>query len=178
MTNLLENRWVASAQIYSREPSWADEIFREFHQDEETWEGSEYGTLIGINLINYRGMLQKRLEESLSHLSEQIPDSHTQQPSSGESTTTSEDLRQRLANANDYFHRKATEVFNDESALDLLVTMHQDIVVDISTFDLCENGLPLAKLTAANFCEVGARVIYITEAGQQFIESLRSNERI
>ena len=47
--------------------------------------------------------------------------------------------------------------------------------VDISDFDACDGGLPLAKLTAANFCEVGAKVIHITEAGQRFIDSLRDH---
>ena len=95
-----------------------------------------------------------------------------------DSRDTAENLRHRLANANDYFHRKASEVFNDVAALELLDTMDRDVVVDISDFNFCEDGLPLAKLTAANFCEVGATVIHITEAGQRFIESLRSNGRI
>ena len=94
----------------------------------------------------------------------------------GDTTKSAENLRQRLANANDYFRRKATEVFNDEAALGLLDAMYQDVVVDISTFNACENGLPLARLTAANFCEVGAKVIYITEAGQRFIDTLRAHE--
>ena len=90
-----------------------------------------------------------------------------------DTSSVTEDLRQRLANANDYFHRKATEVFNDKAALELLKVMYRDVVMEISNFDGCENGIPLAKLTAANFCEVGAKVIYITEAGQRFIDSLR-----
>ena len=85
---------------------------------------------------------------------------------------STESLRQRLANANDYFQRKANEVFNDEAALGLLAAMYRDVVVDIAEFDPCENGMALAKLTAANFCEVGAKVIYITKAGQRFIESI------
>ena len=87
-----------------------------------------------------------------------------------------EHMRQRLANANDYFRRKASEVFNDKAALDLLEVMHRDVVVDISDLDICEHGLSLAKLTAANFCEIGAKVVYITEAGQRFMNSLRAQE--
>ena len=34
----------------------------------------------------------------------------------------------------------------------------------------------MAKLTAANFCEVGANVIYITESGQRFIASIQNHE--
>jgi hypothetical protein len=95
-----------------------------------------------------------------------------------EAVSATEDLRQRLANANDYFHRKATEVYTDKAALELLITMDQDVVLEISDFDTCESGIPLAKLTAANFSEVGAKVIFITEAGQRFIASLRQSGEI
>lgn len=90
----------------------------------------------------------------------------------GGTNNPTESLRQRLANANDYFHRKASEVLNDEAALRLLAAMYKDVVMDISEFDPCENGIPLAKLTAANFCEIGKNVIYITEGGQRFIDSI------
>ena len=89
------------------------------------------------------------------------------------STDSIEIIRQRLANANDYFKRKATEVVSDDSALRLLATLYEAVVVDISEFDSCKDGLSLAKLTAANFCEVGANVIYITESGQRFIDSIK-----
>ena len=90
----------------------------------------------------------------------------------------SESLRHRLENANSHFRRKASAVFGDSCALALLESLYKDVVVDISDFDACENGVSLAKLTAANFCEVGANVIHITEAGQQFIDSLRSHGSI
>ena len=86
---------------------------------------------------------------------------------------STEELRQRLANANDYFKRKATEVVSDDAALRLLATLYKSVVVDISEFDSCKDGLSLAKLTAANLCEVGANVIYITESGQRFIDSIK-----
>ena len=82
-----------------------------------------------------------------------------------------DNLRQRLDNANDYFRRKAAEVYSDESALDLLTILHKAVVVEIADFDPVKDGIPLAKLTAANFCEIGANVIYITEVGQRFMES-------
>ncbi len=85
---------------------------------------------------------------------------------------STEGLRQRLANANDYFRRKASAVVSDEAALRLLAGMYQDTVVEISDFDSCEDGIPMAKLTAANFCEIGENVIYITEAGQRAIEAI------
>ncbi len=91
-------------------------------------------------------------------------------------SSNTKNLQQRLANANDYFRRKASEVFNDNASLKLLEGMYQDVVVEISEFDACEHGLALAKLTAASFCEVGANVIYITEAGQRFIDSIRESK--
>ncbi len=101
---------------------------------------------------------------------------HTQERRTGDSfrdiANSPENISRSLKNANDHFQRKASEVFNDEAALRLLVDIYQDVVVEISDFDSCENGIPLAKLTAANFCEIGENVIYITEAGQKFIESI------
>ena len=94
------------------------------------------------------------------------------------SMSSSENLRHRLENANSYFRRKASAVFNDQAALTLLESLYEDVVVDISDFDACENGVSLAKLTAANFCEVGANVIHITDAGQRFIGSLRDHGQV
>ena len=83
-----------------------------------------------------------------------------------------EGIRQRLDNANRHFRRKAAEVLADEDAVRLLADLYQSVNIALDEFDTCERGFALAKLTAANFCEVGARVIYITEAGQRFIEAL------
>ena len=62
---------------------------------------------------------------------------------------------------------------SDDAALRLLATLYEAVVVDISEFDSCKDGLSLAKLTGANFCEIGANVIYITESGQRFIDSIK-----
>ena len=88
------------------------------------------------------------------------------------SSATPDSLRRRLDNANRYFHRKATEVFCDDAALRLLVAIYEVGVIDLESFDAGKYGVALAKLTAAYFCEIGAKVIYITESGQQFIESI------
>ena len=93
----------------------------------------------------------------------------------GGAGSSTEGLRQRLANANSYFHRKASEVLADDAALKLLAALYQDVVVEISEFDVCKNGISLAKLTAANFAEIGGNVIYITEAGQRFIDSIKDS---
>ena len=87
----------------------------------------------------------------------------------------SRSLQQRLDNANAYFRRKAAEVFTDDAALRLLAALYQDGAIDLADFNSCEHGIPLAKLTAANFCEVGANVIHITESGQHFIESIKAS---
>lgn len=85
-------------------------------------------------------------------------------------------LRQRLDNANNHFRKKAAEVFGDGDAVRLLARLYQAVIVDIADFDACKDGVSLAKLTAANFCEIGAKSIYITEAGQNFIDAINSDE--
>lgn len=82
-------------------------------------------------------------------------------------------LQQRLDNANAYFWRKAAEVFTDDDALRLLAVLYQDSVIDLADFNHGPHGIPLAKLAAANFCEIGANVIYITESGRRFIDSVK-----
>ncbi len=84
-----------------------------------------------------------------------------------------EELRHRLDNANDYFRRKASEVLNDEDALRLLAQLYEAGTLDLTEIDTCKDGIPLAKLTAANFCQIGARIAYITDSGLQFIDSIK-----
>lgn len=121
-----------------------------------------------------------------AHLSSALyPSEHTGTASSVASTSDessssvadpARSLQQRLDNVNSHFRRKATEVFADDVALGLLAVLYQDSVIDLADFNACELGVPLAKLTAANFCEVGANVIYITESGQRFIASIQNHE--
>ena len=85
-------------------------------------------------------------------------------------------LRQRLDNANNHFRKKAAAVFGDGDAVRLLARLYQAVTVDLADFDACKDGVSLAKLTAANFCEIGAKSIYITEAGQNFIDAINSDE--
>lgn len=82
-------------------------------------------------------------------------------------------LRQRLDRVNAYFNRKAAEVCADEAALRLLAVLYQDGIIELAGFDAGKFGVPLARLTAANFCEVGVNVICISEPGQQFIEAIQ-----
>lgn len=99
---------------------------------------------------------------------------HPQVKIRGATPDSTENLRRRLDNVNNHFRRNAGAVFNDEAALMLLARMSRDFVVQIADFDTGKNGIPLAKLTAANFCEIGENVIYITEAGQKFIASIEA----
>ena len=91
---------------------------------------------------------------------------------SDEGSKAFDDLKLRLENANRYFRRMAAAVSNDDEAVELLRSLHADVVVENQAFDFRQNGHALARLTAANFCELGANDIYITEAGQQFIDNL------
>ena len=85
------------------------------------------------------------------------------------------DLKLRLENANRYFRRMAAAVFNDDEAIKLLRSLYADTLVENEAFDFRQHGHALAQLTAANFCELGANDIYITEAGQQFIDNLNKS---
>ena len=85
-----------------------------------------------------------------------------------------EDLRQRLEDANAYFRWKAAEVFEDESAVRLLARIYDSVIVEFSEFDSRKDGISLAKLTAAAFCEFSSTGVYVTESGQRFIESINN----
>ena len=87
--------------------------------------------------------------------------------------SSGQELQYRLDNANDYFRRKASEVLNDEEALQLLVALYESSVVEIVDINWCKYGIPLGKLTAANFCQIGNTVIYITDSGYRFIDSIK-----
>ena len=51
--------------------------------------------------------------------------------------------------------------------------MYSHVVIGTEQFDFCRNGRALAKLTAANFCEIGANSVYITEPGQNFVDNIK-----
>lgn len=73
--------------------------------------------------------------------------------------------------AKKYFRRKISEVLSDDAALRLLADIYETRVVEKASFD--QRGTALAKLTAANFCEIGAKVVYITDSGQRFIDMIK-----
>ena len=98
------------------------------------------------------------------------------EPSTAEDSVAAANLRRRLDNFNRHFRRKAAAVLNDDAALRLLAAMYSNVVVETDEFDFCKHGRALAKLTAANFCEIGANSIYITESGQRFIDNINQNK--
>ena len=81
-------------------------------------------------------------------------------------------LRARLDKANQHFRRKATAVIRDKDAVILLAALYKQSNMRVQDFDTCTLGIPLAKLAAANFCDIGSQSIYITMAGREFIESV------
>ena len=85
-------------------------------------------------------------------------------------------LRERLDNANNHFRRKAAEVLGDEATVAILAQMYEQSTIQLAKLDSGKDGICLAKLAAANFCEISANLVYITEAGQNFIESLTKND--
>lgn len=87
---------------------------------------------------------------------------------------TETELRHKLANAAGYFRRKTSAVLNDDASLRLLADIHEAGVMEKSDFDPCEHGFALAKLTAANLCEIGANVIYVTPVGRRFIKTIEN----
>lgn len=74
---------------------------------------------------------------------------------------------------NSYFRLKAAEVFNDEASVRLLARLYESHSLpypDLPVDDI--NGVALARLTAAGFCEVGPLRARITDDGQRFIDSI------
>ena len=56
----------------------------------------------------------------------------------------------------------------------LLADLYEGGSIDKEDLGLCTKCSSLAKLTAANFCAVGAEVVYITPAGRQFIDRIEA----
>ena len=87
------------------------------------------------------------------------------------------DIADRLDSANRHFRRKAAAVLIDEKAVTLLEWLYERKSVPFSEYrEWKDDDFALAKLTAANFCEVGADILYVTDAGCGFIENLLKEE--
>ena len=83
------------------------------------------------------------------------------------------ELRQKVSRTSNYFRRKASAVLADAYALELLADLYEAGVMDKPDLDLCERCDALAKLAAANLCELGENIVYITPAGRQFIDRIQ-----
>ena len=83
-----------------------------------------------------------------------------------------DELQSRLDDVNTHFRRMAGAVMNDQDALLLLEDLNERKTVDFPEFR--EAGIPLARLTAAGFCEVGAGRVYITGSGMRFVQSIQN----
>ena len=79
----------------------------------------------------------------------------------------------RLDQMNSYFRLKAAEVFNDEASVRLLARLYESHALAYRDLPINEtNGVALARLTAAGFCEVGPLRARITDDGQRFIDNI------
>lgn len=81
-------------------------------------------------------------------------------------------LQTRLENANSFFHRKAAEVLTDELAVEFLAELFEKKSINIEEVDLTRYAIAVSRVAAANFCEVGAGIIWITDAGWRFIDAI------
>ena len=79
----------------------------------------------------------------------------------------------RIERVNSYFKLKAAEVFNDEASVRLLARLYESHALAYRDLPVNEtNGVALARLTAAGFCEVGPLRARITDDGQRFIDNI------
>ena len=167
---------VDDEKLSNRQGSWLEGwIERQMHfGDESALRKEILGGHQALDVWSlYESLHQRPMDRILSYGLRRVWGSAIRR---SDATKSPERLRERLANANDYFRKKASEVLTDESALGLLTSIYEGVVVEIVDFDFCNNGMALAKLTAANFAEIGANVIYITEAGQRFINSIEDSQ--
>lgn len=85
-----------------------------------------------------------------------------------------EEINLKLERVTDHFRRRTGAVLSNDPALRLLADLYEVGAMEKSDLGLCQRCGPLAKLTAANLCEVGVNIIYITPAGRQLINSIEN----
>lgn len=81
----------------------------------------------------------------------------------------------RIEAVNKYFRIKAGQVFESAKALELLAELSNRRVIpkaEWKQFDISQNGVALAMLAAAGFCEVNDYSITITDQGKQFLDDI------
>jgi len=81
----------------------------------------------------------------------------------------------RIEAVNQYFRAKAGQVFENAKALEILSELRSKQVIprdEWGQFDINQNAVALAMLSAAGFCEVDDYSISITNEGKQFIDGI------
>ena len=86
--------------------------------------------------------------------------------------------KHKLNMVNDWFRRKAAEVFLHEPSLILISKLYEDIFIENTCFDYETNTIALAKLTAAGFCSINDNCMHLTPQGHQFIESIINDSNL
>lgn len=86
-----------------------------------------------------------------------------------------ESPEERLEDVNRHLRRMAGAVLNDDQAVRLIGQLRERKVLERE--EVLDQAVPLARLAAANFCEVGAESIWITHAGMVFVDSIISAGR-
>ena len=89
-----------------------------------------------------------------------------------ESSYVNAGLRSKLDRVIRYFKRKTAAVLNDEDALQLLSELHESKLIEKKDIDPSKHCFPLSKLAAANLCEIGSNIVYITPNGKRLIDSI------
>jgi len=81
----------------------------------------------------------------------------------------------RIEAVNRYFRVKSGQVFENAKALEILSELRSKRVIprdDWGQFDINQNAVALAMLSAAGFCEVDDYSISMTDEGKQFIDDI------
>ena len=82
-------------------------------------------------------------------------------------------LQARVENESSHLRRMVAAVVNDQEALRLMARLHDR--ESIETKELEDSAIPLAKITAANFAQVGAHLVHVTGPGRKFVQSIRES---
>lgn len=81
----------------------------------------------------------------------------------------------RIEAVNEYFRIKAGKVFGNTKALEILSELRSKQVIprdEWGQFDINQNAVALAMLSAAGLCQVDDYSISITNEGKQFIDDI------
>lgn len=80
--------------------------------------------------------------------------------------------QEMLERINRHFAWRKAQVLADDTTLRLLAVLYEKGAIDKNEFDGAKWAFPLARLAAANMCEVGAAVVSISEFGQFTVQEI------